>query len=129
MQIFQRIPKPSGWTKPIVSCLKWKKAFFHSFVFILKQNRKKNPKNLTTALAVLWVLGAFEQQQWCQRAHSTLINPHWCNVNKTMFFQSKLNELAQKVSLVSKFCLTVQKQYFDVSNFVVFKCQFPCQIF
>ena len=60
--------------------------------------------------------------------HSTLINPHWCNLNKTTFFQSKLNELAQKVSLVSKFCLTVQIQYFEVSLFVAFECEFLCQM-
>ena len=40
-----------------------------------------------------------------------------------MLFQRKLNDFPQEVSLVSKFYLTVQIKYFEVSIFVVFKCQ------
>ena len=40
-------------------------------------------------------------------------------------FQRKLNEHPEEVSFTSKFCLTVQIQYFEVSIFVGFKCQFP----
>ena len=40
-----------------------------------------------------------------------------------MLFQRKLNDFPQKVSLVSKFCLTVYIQYFEVSIFVAFKWQ------
>ena len=52
---------------------------------------------------------------------------------KTTLFQSKLNELRQNVKLASKFSLTFQIQYFHVSIFLVFKCQFlrefPYQMF
>ena len=41
-----------------------------------------------------------------------------------MLFQSKLNEPPEDVSLDSKLCLSFQIQYFEVSIFVVFNCQF-----
>ena len=56
--------------------------------------------------------------------HLSAVDPRRWNLKKTRLFQRKLNELPQDVTLATKFCLTFQIQYFEVSFFVVFKCQF-----
>ena len=55
--------------------------------------------------------------------HLSAVDPRRWNLKKTRLFQRKLNELPQDVTLATKFCLTFQIQYFEVSFFVVFKCQ------
>ena len=45
------------------------------------------------------------------------------NLKKATLFKKKLNELPQEDNLASQFRLTVQIQFFEVSIFVVFKCQ------
>ena len=52
----------------------------------------------------------------------------WWNLKKTALFKRKLNKLPQEVSFATKLCLTVQIQYFEVSVFVGFKCQFLSQL-
>ena len=52
------------------------------------------------------------------------MDPRQWNLKKAKQFQRKLNELPQDVTLVFKFCLTFQIQDFEVSLFVVSKCQF-----
>ena len=60
---------------------------------------------------------------WSGRNHLLLTHVGRSS-KKKMLLQSKLNELRQYVSLISKYCLTFQIQYFQVSIFVLFKCQF-----
>ena len=60
-----------------------------------------------------------------------VMGPRQWTLKKTTRFQRKLNKLPQDVTLASKFSLTFQIQYFEVSLFVVFnrQCfkQLPCK--
>ena len=54
---------------------------------------------------------------------SQVVDRRQWNLKKATLFKKKLNELPQEDNLASQFRLTVQIQLFEVSIFVVFKCQ------
>ena len=134
MPISERIPVPNVLNKGIASFQKWKKAFFQSFLFIVKRNRQKkaNLKLYHCLVSSLSIGGLWPATRVAGGAVpcrvSMLVelekNYRKRSLQKIMLFQSKLNELPEDVSLASKFRLTFQIQYFQVLIFAVFKCQF-----
>ena len=119
------IPVSNGLNKGNTSCLKSKKACFQRFLFILKQNRQKSELKISPLQDQFYEswepLKTNDSFRGC--SPPVMDSCPW-NLRKTLPFQSKLNKLTQKFSLASKLCLIVQIQYFEISIFVDFKCQF-----
>ena len=115
------IPVSNGLNKGMAFFQKCKENIFQRSLFILsrKIHKKANGKFYHSMVNSNDGCRAWNPVPWI------VVDGTW---KKTALFKRKLNKIPQEVSFAAKLCLIVLIQYFEVSIFVGYKCQFLSQL-
>ena len=124
------IPVSNGLNKGMAFFQKCKENIFQKSLFILsrKIHKKANGKfyhSMGSSLSIgsLWTaMTVVGRGILCPELSLMELE------QKTALFKRKLNKIPQEVSFAAKLCLIVLIQYFEVSIFVGYKCQFLSQL-